>query len=278
MYSSKCVSCNAVIMTKTDQSTNSNFRCKSCAKNKKILDAQQDIDTKYGPKVIPGWHIPFLDSYLPDYITQNDVRCDKCFKRFYSNTVPTHCPLCFQNIPAEHVCVKCNTHCMVTPKYYTKHDSMCITCYNSSIFPFVCSYCTKTFLDSHNTYNAFNESVCHSCRDTIEFKNKLLMNYEFNNNLIVNRVLNISDNRFIDITYKPTYKRTYSCFYCENKNDDNDFINLITKRFPLLNEFTNSDNIMANTDFNRYYHLPYELLCDNGCERIVYTIDRVDFC
>ena len=277
MFSSTCIDCNATIMTKNDQSSNPNFRCKSCIKNKKNITPIHvvDIDIKYGPKVIYGWHIPFLSKYLPHYITQkftqNSVRCDKCFKRFYSDDIPSHCYNCVQNIQIDHVCIKCNTHFMVSPKYYSKHDSMCIDCYNPSVFSLVCIYCKNTFLDSHYTYNAFNQSVCHCCRDT----NKLLMNYNINNNIIIDQLLGISG-IFVNITYQPSYEHNITCFYCENSDNSDIQLENITKKLPLLNQFVNTDNIMDNTNFCGHYHLDDKLLCANGCEIITYSIINVD--
>ena len=169
MFSSPCSSCSTVIITSTDQSKNINFRCKSCMNRDKNLSNDKKLDAKYGPKVIYPQY-----SIIPSY-HQNDVRCDRCHKRFFSDTVPKYCTDCIEFVNCEHNCSKCNITINVTPRTFKKHDNMCLSCFNSSIYPFKCSYCNKTFFDSHNTYNMLEDSVCHECRDTLMYKNKLLI-------------------------------------------------------------------------------------------------------
>ena len=175
MFSSPCSGCSTVIMTRTDQSNNINFRCKSCVNHEKNFSNDKKIDAKYGPKVIYPQYSnisSMISKIIPSY-HQNDVRCDRCHKRFFSDIVPQYCTDCTEFIKCDHNCSKCNITIDVTPRAFKKHDNMCINCFNSTIYPFKCSYCNNTFLDSHNTYNSLNESVCHDCRDSITYKNKL---------------------------------------------------------------------------------------------------------
>ena len=115
MFSSTCNVCFIIITTQTNQSTNPNFRCKSCAKIKENVA----------------------------------IIADK------------------KNIKSDHQCVKCLKIVQITPKSFVKHDSMCIECYNSEIYPFHCSICFETFHDSHDTYNKYNNAICQECRKFI---------------------------------------------------------------------------------------------------------------
>lgn len=274
MFSTTCTSCSSVLMTQTDQSLNPNFRCKSCSNHKKNQTKEINLDIRFGPKVIYGWPIPLISSYLPSYICQNDVRCDKCHLRFYSNTVPAYCSSCIDTIKSDHICTKCNITTNVTPKLFSKHDSMCIECYNSSIYPFVCSYCAKTFLDSHNSYNALNISVCHACRDTPRYKNILLLNYDNNRNPLIDSILKVRSDIYVNVTYKIEYNRTGSCLYCDDFENSDKFIQ---KRFPLIQLFdiTNIDNLIENDNFHIYYSLPDSILCGSGCNSNQYTIHNI---
>jgi hypothetical protein len=171
MFSSICTVCKAVISTKTDQSVNPNFRCKSCntkmQNNTKDVLYAQKLDEKFGPKVINGWFsnwFPF--NFIPFKTFMNDVRCDRCHNRFYAHDIPDNCPKCISIIPCDLICTKCNKQDRMTPASYKKRDNMCIDCYNSLDREFVCEYCKDTFVDSHNSYNKLNASICFKCRET----------------------------------------------------------------------------------------------------------------
>jgi hypothetical protein len=121
MFSSTCNVCFIIITTQTNQSTNPNFRCKSCSKS-----------------------------------------CSKSSAKIKENVM-----IIADKIKSDHQCVKCLKIVQITPKSFAKHDSVCIECYNSEIYPFHCSICFETFHDSHDTYNKYNKAICQECRKFI---------------------------------------------------------------------------------------------------------------
>jgi len=242
------------------------------------------MDLKYGPKVIPGWNNYYLSFILPTSWTDNDVRCNRCYKRFFSPIIPDYCSSCIEYYPVDMTCTKCDKIEHVTPKAFKKHDNKCVSCFNSSIYDFKCYYCIAPYLDSHNSFNMLNEHVCFKCRENVSYKKKLLLDYDKNHNALIDSILQLHDNIYINVTYKGKFDYSGFCYYHDNyytertvdDNDDNND-NMITHRFPLMKIFEISDvsKLISNSDFINFYSIPDKLECENGCSRYVYNIHSV---
>jgi len=261
MFTSTCRVCCSSISTRTDQSTNPNFRCKPC--NTKISTEKQQVsfDKKFGPKIIHSWlSNTIFSSLFPSKWSMNDIRCDKCYKRFYSQNLSDYCPKCSYQIVTDMTCTKCNKIEKITPASFKKHDNMCISCYNSVQRLFKCTYCKNTFVDTHNTFNTFNDSVCVDCRkSSYSFKNKLLLNYAKNHNQIIDTILDIHDKYTINVNYIVSYIRTTcdsdieTSGYYSDPYYDNFVYKTYTQQFPLLKMFEFTDDYLKNPDFIKYY-------------------------
>ena len=290
MFTSKCTSCSVVITTNSDQSSNPNFCCKNCLKSSKSSKSSNHIkqntndismDVKYGPKVIHGWTNYYLSFILPTSWTYNDVRCNRCHKRFMSHTVSDYCPSCTDYYPVDLTCVKCNKTEHIAPRSYKKHNNMCLTCFNSSIFEFKCDFCNTTYDDTHNSFNMLNKHVCSMCRTNNTYKKQLLLDYDKHHNELIDTILQLHDNTYVDVTYKVEYSNVGHCYYHDNyytehENENNKNITL-TRRFPLMKIFDPSDvsNLVSNQDFIGFYTIPNESRCENGCSYLSYTITNV---
>jgi hypothetical protein len=304
MFTSICSSCSTLIETQTDQSLNPNFRCKNCSKSSKSLKNSKSsksskssknsnhtnqyineisMDVKYGPKVIHGWTNYYSSFILPTSWTHNNVRCNRCHKRFMSQTVPDYCPSCTDYYPVDLTCVKCNKTEHIAPRSYKKHNNMCIECFNSSIFEFKCDFCNTTYDDSHNAFNMLNKHVCPICRTDNTYKNELLHNYYEHHNELIDTILQLHDDNSVEITYTVKYSHVKYCGYHDkyydkyyDKHRDDEYRELI-KQLPLMKMFDYSDvsNLMSNQDFIDIYTMPDGLQCGIGCYYVTYTITNI---
>ena len=284
MFTSTCSICSTLIETKKDQTSNPNFRCKTCPKS--TIRSKQNthdisMDVKYGSKVIPGWNNYYLSFILPTIWTKNDVRCNRCHKRFLSSTVPDFCPSCTDYYPVDLTCTKCNKIEQVAPRSFKKHDNMCLPCFNSSIYEFKCDFCKIAYNDSHNSFNMLNKHVCPKCRENDTYKKQLLLNYDKNHNELIDSILQLHDNIFVEVTYKVEHYKVGYCYYHDNYYSSNTTDEDIThtQRFPLMKMFDPSDvsNLVSNQDFINFYTIPDESQCDNGCSLLIYTIILYSF-
>ncbi len=150
---SACSVCSAVVQTSTDQTNNTNFTCsKECNTKLRNKKENQKIDEKYGPKVIS------LYSY------QNNIRCDKCYNRFYSDKIPEYCDRCIDIIPVQIKCINCTASFKQSPKKARAKNNMCTICFNNTETEFICTVCNMNYTDTHNSYNELNTAICKICR------------------------------------------------------------------------------------------------------------------
>jgi hypothetical protein len=298
MFTSICSSCSTFIQTHTDQSQNSKFCCKKCQKRAKrtkqhakeyareraiqrAVQHTKDIsmDDKYGPKVISGWSNYYLSFILPTSWINNDVRCNRCYKRFTSPTVPDYCASCTEYYPVDLTCIKCNKIEHIASRSYKKHNDMCIECFNSSIFEFKCDFCNIVYDDTHNSFNMLNKHVCLICRTNNTYKKQLLLNYDKHHNELIDTILQLHYNIFVEITYKVEHCNAGYCYYHDNyyTKHENDENIIHSRRFPLMKifDYSNLSNLVSNQDFIDFYSIPDESRCENGCEYLSYTITSV---
>jgi hypothetical protein len=204
-----------------------------------------------------------LSFLFPTCWTMNNVRCDRCHNRFYSDSVPEFCPKCTTLIPINITCGRCGIIENITPASFKKHDNMCIKCYNSVKRSFKCDYCSEIYVDTHNTYNTFSKSVCVKCRDTDDFKNLLLINYNQNHNESIDSILQIS-NFTVDVTYCSTLLKSTStesnvddtADYMDDKSSciyDNIIHKIFTIKLPLIKTFTHTPDLITNPYFVKLY-------------------------
>ena len=152
-FTSICNACSIIVQTSTNQITNTNFTCsKECNIQLRIKKEKQKYDDKYGPKLISS------------HSFKNNVRCDKCHDRFYSDTVPEYCDKCIDNIPIQLQCIKCTTTFKQSPKKARIKNNMCTDCFNNIETLFVCTMCNMNYTDTHNSYNKLNIAICKLCQ------------------------------------------------------------------------------------------------------------------
>lgn len=257
MYT-KCTKCNIDCETKTDQSLNPKFCCKKCLKQS-LIPTQPTHPVQLiqnGLKVVYGWNYFFL----PDFLRMNDVQCDKCMKRFLSDSVPTMCNKCTDNTPTDNTCTDCGSTVHVTPKAFAKHENMCLTCFNIKERPFVCQFCKKNFQGTHQKYNNLgNISVCDTCIQTVNVHHYLLMNYHKMQNDLIDSILGVIPTKKVTITYSVTL-HVNGCDY-HGYNIEDEVLTPITRTFPYLDRF----------DFDDYYSMQF-VYHDCGCTRETYDI------
>ena len=245
-FNAMCTQCGTVVFTKTDQSRNKRFVCgKSCNATRSSSASSNALDKKFGPKVIPKY-ISYDNlaniSCLFNKLVKNDVRCDTCHKRFFSDTIPDNCDDCIQNrIRVDSKCVSCNIKISGTPAKLLRKHNKCVDCFNMSEAEFVCEICNIRYTDTHNSFNALNHAYCSACRTSNKVKYILLHNYSNNEN--VNQILNINPNINIKITYN--IEDIYSI------EEDRD-----TVVYPFMNIFDITQNLFDNNDFMYFYNPP----------------------
>ena len=283
LFESNCVCCDKIVKTKTDQKSNPKFVCgKAC--RAKLAETQKSIllDRKYGVKVIPKYSNHYIPSivlyFLPQYLFQNDVRCDKCYSRFYSDDIPESCNVCINNtIPVDTNCVTCNKTYSSTPYKIKQKNNMCTDCFNIKETDFICDICRCKFIDTHKTYNDLNASICKMCRVSNHIRQRYLHNYQ--NNETINKLLDIGDKK-IKIYYK-IYDETHNG-YCSDHDSEDYVTETYTeeKIFPLMNEFTDISDInklMDSDKFHFYYTLQNKSNCGLGCSQKKYEIINYEF-
>ena len=244
-FESKCNFCLKIVQTKSDQSQNIRFTCsKECDKNLRQQNQQKLNEAKYGPKVVPKYpnsYIPYIVLYfLPSYWFQNDVLCDKCHIRFYSDSIPSMCESCVESIPIITQCVNCDKNYSETTKKIKQKNGLCTECFNNSETEFVCNICNITFTDTHNSYNDLNQSICKMCRSSNQIKKKYLHNYVNNNT--INMMLDVNQNKKIRIYFS----------VCDESHNDK-----FSEVFPLMNEFDVSNSDLLQNEKFTYYYIPY---------------------
>lgn len=120
-FNSICFYCGITVQTKTEQINNPHFICsKECRQKKSNSKDIINLDNKYGPKIIPKYSnnyiLLIILSFLPKYWFQNDIRCNKCYKRFYSDDIPDYCDKCiYKKIPIDTNCISCSKKINGTP-------------------------------------------------------------------------------------------------------------------------------------------------------------------
>jgi hypothetical protein len=284
-FNSICSYCGITVQTKTEQINNLHFICsKECRQKKSNSKDIINLDNKYGPKIIPKYsnnYIPLIIlSFLPKYWFQNDIRCNKCYKRFYSDDIPDYCDKCiYEKIPIDTNCISCSKKINGTPSKLKTKKNMCIDCFNLTDCDFICTYCNTTFVDTHNTYNDLNCSICHSCRNLDKIKYKYVHSYQ--NNDTINKLLDINPNLNIRILYKvmtDNHNHDIDCsdYIDSNCTDSYCEIDIKMKEFPLLNKFYNSELLMNNKDFHYFYTPKSESICHSNCDNIIYEIENFE--
>lgn len=250
-FNSICTRCGTIVPTNTDQTNNPKFVCsKTCNTKVIIKNRETEIDKKFGIKVnhkYSNYYIPaFVLYYLPIHWFQNDVRCDKCHLRFYSDTIPDYCDDCVENkIPITTTCVDCKTIYSATPYKIKIKKNLCTTCFNLSECEFTCDICKISYIDTHNTYNHLNASICKMCRNSNTIKHKYLHNYS--NNDTINRMLDITPKLMIKIYYYVSNDLSDD----ENSDEHTDIID-----FPLMSEFNYYVELLRTNEKFRYYYTP----------------------
>jgi len=257
---------------------------KLCREKLNSIKNKLDIDIKYGIKVIPKYsdnYLPyFILRILPKYWFKNNVRCDKCYSRFYSDDIPQFCEKCINNIiPINTNCIKCNRTYSSTPNKIKLKHNLCTNCFNIYDSEFICNICRCKFIDTHSTYNDLNAAICKMCRNSNKIKHKYLHFYQkFNkNNETINKMLDISDKK-IKIYYKVTNQKHSG--YCLDHDENDVKTNIYTeeKIFPLMNDLINlSNEILNNLEKFHYYYTPSEeTTCAQGCYSKKYEIDNFE--
>jgi len=286
-FNSICSYCGTTVQTSSDQTNNPRFICSKECRHEQMNDLKNDnFNNRYGPKIIPKYsnrYIPsYILSFLPKYWFQNDVRCNKCYNRFYSDDIPDYCDKCiYEKIPIDTTCISCSETINGTPYKLKLKKNMCIECFNLTDCDFLCTCCNTTYVDTHKAHNDLNKSICHTCRKSNRIKYKYLHLYV--NNDTINNLLDINPNYNIKIFYKVTedkhdiYCSDYEDNDCESESnsESNPEYNSYTStlEFPLLNEFdSDSDLLLNNKDFHYFYTPHFQSCCSSGCIIMKYKI------
>jgi hypothetical protein len=145
-----CIACNKYVARNNNDNNNDNnnnndnsnvnFYCsKACLDKFKIMNLgsiYNEIDFKYGPKIIKGadstLYPEYLIKLLPDIWFRWSIRCDKCYLRFIAicddNTVPKYCPSCYDNTIMTMKCMICKCDVNETPLEFKRMKWLCDKC------------------------------------------------------------------------------------------------------------------------------------------------------
>lgn len=276
-FESKCNFCSKVVQTKTIQSKNIRFTCsKECDKNlRHQIQLKLNVE-KYGPKVIPKYsnnYIPNIILYfLPSHWFQNNVLCDKCHKRFYSDMIPSLCDSCNYFIPVTTQCVNCNKQYSESTKKIKQKNGLCTDCFNHTDAEFICTICRITYSDTHISYNDLNQPICKMCRNSNNIKKNYLHNYVNNNT--INEMLDINPKKIININFEVSDEIHDG--YCSDGDDIHIETYDISREFPLMNEFDENSDLLKNDKFIYFYTPKSEGTCYLGCGQKSYTIIKYE--
>lgn len=276
-FDAKCIYCNTMVKTKSDQSFNPKFVCsKDCRTKLTEQQKQENINKKYGVKVIPKYssdYIPYiLLKVLPQHWFQNYVRCDKCYRRFYSDDVPQFCNKCINDtIPIDTNCSVCDKIYSATPNKIKLKHNMCTDCFSITGTDFVCDICRCIFVDTHKTYNDLDGSICMMCRSSNKIKHKYIHSYQ--NNDTIKKMLDINEKN-IKIYYNIIDESHDGNCYETELIEKNIFTE--EKIFPFMNEFNSEFNLMKSEKFNYYYTPTQTANCASGCVNKIYKIIKYE--
>jgi hypothetical protein len=154
-------------------------------------------------------------------------------------------------------------------------NGMCTYCFNNQDTEFICSVCNITFIDTHNSYNDLNLSICKMCRSSNNIKKKYLHNYVNNNT--INLMLDINQNKKIKIDFD-VYDENHDG-YCSDSGDTSTEIYIKSQVFPLMNDFNphpddSNTDLTLNEKFKYFYTPESENKCGMGCTKKKYTINN----